>query len=63
MRSQEKKFQRIAWMRRMKQWLRRVMVVIIVLLVIAVALSYLFISKEPEPQDMEIHKNLLDYLK
>lgn len=59
-RSQEKKFRRIEWMRKAKRWLRKGMIVIIILLAIAVILSYIFITKEPEPQDIEVHKTLLD---
>ena len=54
--SQKKKFQRIEWMRRGKRWLRKSLIVIIILLVIAVILSYIFITKEPEPKDLEINK-------
>lgn len=59
-RSQEKKYQHIEWMRKAKRWLKKSMIAIIILLVIAVILSYIFITKEPEPQDIEIHKTLLD---
>lgn len=58
--TQEKKYRRIEWMRKAKRWLRKSMIVIILLLAIAVILSYLFITKEPEPQNIEIHKSLLD---
>lgn len=59
-RSQQKKFRRIEWMRKAKRWLQKSMIVIIILLVIAVILSYIFIKKEPEPQDIEYHKTLLE---
>ena len=59
-RSQERKYRRIAWMRRAKRWLRKSLIVIIILLVLAVILSYIFITKEPEPQDIEVHKSLLE---
>lgn len=59
-RSQEKKFRRIAWMRRARRYLRKSLIFIIILLVIAVILSYIFITKEPEPQDIEVHKTLLE---
>ena len=36
------------------------MIVVIAILVLAVILSYFFITKEPEPQDIEVHKTLLD---
>lgn len=36
------------------------MIAIIIVLVITVLLSYIFITKEPEPHNMEIHKSLLD---
>lgn len=58
--SQEQKFRRIAWMRKAKRWLKKSMIVIIILLAIAVVLSYLFITKPSEPQDIEVHKTLLD---
>lgn len=47
-------------MRKAKRWLKKSMIVIIILLAIAVLLSYFFITKEPEPQDIEVHKTLLD---
>ena len=59
-RSQERKYQRIAWMRKAKRWLRKSLIVIIILLIIAVILSYIFITKPSEPQDIEIHKTLLE---
>ena len=59
-RSQEKKYRRIAWMRKAKRYLRKSLIFIIILLVIAVILSYIFITKEPEPQDIEVHKTLLE---
>lgn len=59
-RSQERKYQRIAWMRKAKRWLKKSMIVIIILLALAVLLSYIFITKEPEPQDIEVHKTLLE---
>lgn len=59
-RSQEKEIRRIEWMRRAKRWLRKSLIVIIILLAIAVILSYIFITKEPEPQDIEVHKTLLE---
>ena len=59
-RSQERKYLRIEWMRKAKRWLRKSMVFIIVILVIAIILSYIFITKDPEPQDIEVHKTLLD---
>lgn len=59
-RSQERKYQRIAWMRKAKRWLKKSMIIIIVLLALAVLLSYIFITKEPEPQDIEVHKTLLE---
>ncbi len=59
-RSQEKKFRRIEWMRQAKHWLRKILIIIIILLVLAVILSYIFITKEPEPQDIEVHKTLLE---
>jgi regulatory protein YycI of two-component signal transduction system YycFG len=46
-------------MRKAKRWLKRSMIVIIVLLAITVVLSYIFITKEPEPEDLEIHKLLI----
>ena len=58
--SQEMKYRRIAWMRKAKRWLRKSMIVIIVVLIIAVILSYFFISKAPEPQDIEVQNPLLD---
>lgn len=61
-RSQEKEYRRIAWMRRAKRWLRKSLILIIILLVFAVILSYIFITKEPEPQDIEVHKTLLERL-
>ena len=60
LRSQEKKYRRIEWMRRAKRWLRKSLIVIIILLALAVILSYIFITKEPEPQDIEVHKTLLE---
>ena len=59
-RSRERKYRRIEWMRKAKRWLRKSMIVIIILLAIAVILSYIFITKEPEPQDIEVHKTLLE---
>lgn len=59
-RSLEKKYQRIEWMRKAKRWLRKSLIVIIILLVIAVILSYIFITKPSEPQDIEVHKALLE---
>jgi hypothetical protein len=59
-RSQEKKYQRIAWMRKAKRWLKKSMIIIIVLLALAVLLSYIFITKPSEPQDIEVHKSLLE---
>lgn len=59
-RSQEKKFRRIVWMRRAKRCLRKSLIIIIIFLVLAVILSYIFITKEPEPQDIEVHKPLLE---
>lgn len=59
-RSQERKYRRIAWMRRAKRWLRKSLIIIIILLALAVILSYIFITKEPEPQDIEVHKALLE---
>jgi hypothetical protein len=59
-RSLEKKYRRIAWMRKAKRWLWKGMLVIVILLAIAVLLSYIFITKESGPQDIEIHKTLLD---
>jgi regulatory protein YycI of two-component signal transduction system YycFG len=58
--SQEQKFRRIAWMRKVKRWLKKSMIVIIILLAFAVLLSYIFITKPSEPQDIEVHKTLLD---
>lgn len=58
--TQEQKFRRIAWMRKAKRWLRKSMIVIIIILAIAVILSYIFITKEPEPQDIEVNKTLLE---
>ena len=59
-RSQERKYRHIAWMRKAKRWLKKSMIVIIILLAIAVILSYVFITKPSEPQDIEVHKTLLD---
>ena len=59
-RSQQNKFRRIEWMRKAKRWLRKSMIIIIILLSIAVVLSYIFITKPSEPQDIEVHKTLLD---
>ena len=59
-RSQEMQYRRIAWLRHAKRWVRKSMIVIIVILIIAVILSYIFITKEPEPQDIEVHKSLLE---
>lgn len=59
--SQQKKFRRIEWIRTANRWLKKSMVIIIILLVLAVILSYIFITKEPEPQDIEVHKSLLVY--
>lgn len=59
-RSQEMKFRRIEWFRKAKRWLRKSMIIIIILLVIAIILSYIFITKEPEPQDIEVNKTLLE---
>jgi regulatory protein YycI of two-component signal transduction system YycFG len=59
-RSQERKYQRIAWMRKAKRWLRKSLIIIIILLAIAVILSYIFITKPSEPQDIEVHKTLLE---
>ena len=47
-------------MRKAKRWLRKGMIIIIILLAIAVILSYLFITKEPEPQELELNKTLLE---
>lgn len=47
-------------MRKAKRWLRKSMIVIILLLAIAVILSYIFITKPSEPDDIEVHKTLLD---
>jgi len=47
-------------MRKAKRWLKKSMIIIIVLLALAVLLSYIFITKEPEPQDIEVHKTLLE---
>ena len=58
--SQEQKYRRIEHMRKTKRWLRKTMIVVIAVLVVAIVLSYFFITKESEPQDMEIHKTLLD---
>lgn len=58
-RSQERRYRRIEWMRRATRWLRKCMIIVIVLLAIAVILSYIFITKEPEPQEIEYHKSLL----
>ena len=58
--SQEKKYQRIEWQRKAKRWLRKGMIVVIILLMIAVVLSYIFITKPSEPQDIEVHKTLLE---
>ena len=60
LRSQEQKYRRIAWMRKAKRWLRKGMIVVIIILAIAVLLSYIFISKPSEPDDIEVHKTLLD---
>jgi regulatory protein YycI of two-component signal transduction system YycFG len=49
-------------MRRAKRWLRKSLIIIIILLVLAIILSYIFITKEPEPQDIEVHKSLLERL-
>ena len=59
-RSQEKKFRRIECMRKAKRYLRKSLIIIIIILVIAVILSYIFITKEPEPQNIEVHKTLLE---
>ena len=59
--AQERKYQRSAWMRKAKRWLKKSMIVIIILLVIAIILSYIFITKEPEPQEIEVRKSLLVY--
>ena len=59
-RSQEIKFRRIEWMRKAKRWLRKSMIFIIIVLTIAVILSYIFITKPSEPQDIEVHKTLLE---
>jgi len=59
-RSQQMKYQRIAWMRKAKRWLRKSLIVIIILLAIAVILSYIFITKPSEPKDIEVHKVLLE---
>ena len=59
-RSLERKYQRIAWMRKAKHWLKKSMIFIIILLAIAVVLSYIFITKPAEPQDIEVHKTLLE---
>ena len=58
--SQERKYRRIEWMRRAKRWLRKSLIVIIIFLVLAVILSYIFITKPSEPQDIEVHKTLLE---
>jgi regulatory protein YycI of two-component signal transduction system YycFG len=47
-------------MRKAKRWLKKSMIIIIVLLALAVLLSYIFITKPSEPQDIEVHKTLLD---
>ena len=60
LRSQEQKYRRIAWMRNAKRWLRKGMIVIIIILALAVILSYIFITTPPEPQDIEVHKTLLE---
>lgn len=60
LRSQERKYRRIAWMRKAIRYLRKSLIVIIILLALAVILSYIFITKEPEPQDIEVHKTLLE---
>jgi uncharacterized membrane protein YukC len=58
--AQEQKYRHIAWMRKAKCWLRKSMIIAIIILAIAVLLSYIFISKPSEPQDIEVHKNLLE---
>ena len=47
-------------MRKAKRYLRKSLIIIIIILVIAVILSYIFITKEPEPQDIAVHKTLLE---
>lgn len=58
--AQEKQYRRIEWMRKAKRFLRKSLIVIIILLALAVILSYIFITKAPEPQDLEVHKTLLE---
>ncbi len=58
--SQEQKFRRIEWMRRMKRWLHKAMIIVVIILAFAVLLSYFFITQEAEPQDIEVHKNMLE---
>ena len=58
--AQEQKYRFITWMRKAKRWLRKSLIIIIILLAIAVILSYIFITKPSEPQDIEVHKTLLD---
>lgn len=53
-RSQEKKLRHIALMRSSKRWLKRLLIVIAALLVLAVALSYVLITKEKEPNQLEV---------
>lgn len=60
LRSQEQKYRHIVWMRKAKRWLRKGMIVVIIILAIAVILSYIFITKPSEPQDIEVHKTLLE---
>ena len=47
-------------MRKAKRYLRKSLIVIIIILTIAVILSYIFITKPSEPQDIEVHKTLLE---
>ena len=58
--SRESDYRHIKWMRKSKRWLRKCMIAIVALLAIAIVLSYVFITKEPEPQGIEVHKTLLD---
>ena len=53
-RSQEKKYRHIAWMRKAKRWLKKGLIIVAIILALAVVLSYVFITKEKEPDNLEI---------
>lgn len=61
--SREKQFHRIELKRKSKRWLKKLLIAVVIILAVAVALSYVFISKDKDPEGLELREKPLPWMR